>query len=258
MSVITSATTKITLSLTAEQVEMLKLVLGQVVKPAKGRKADAVKVKRTGSLPKGQTPPHLVKWNTYVDTVEAELKGDTIESVWKQWTATNPMSKPRKGSDAEPVSLVTDEKRASFKVIRQVAMRIAKARKEAGLMPAQFQHTPMTDEEKATAKAARASAAASASASALVSAAEESATETKKVRKPRVAKPKAAPAPAPVEEEVEVALEDFTFKGRKYLRLASGECWVRNADGNRGKWAGKYDSVKDKIDTSATEPKVEE
>ena len=257
------STTTVKLTLTAEQVEMLKLVLGQVVKPSAGA-GKGPKVKRIGSAPKGVTPPHLIKWNSYVDSVEAELKTADIDDVWEQWVATNPVNK-------EGVSKATDEARAKFKVIRKIAMAIAKARKESGLMPAEFQHTPMTDEEKAAAKAARKAAKAAAGESGTESTEESSAEEpAKKPRKPRAVKPKVAavpvpvapPAPAPAvteddDDEFEgVALESWSFKGRKYLRTSDGDCWIQNADGGRGKWAGHFDGSK--IDASATEPETEE
>lgn len=269
--------TTVTLSLTPEQVEMLKLVLGQVVKPAgkaaKGKSEP--KAKRTGSAPKGVTPPHLVKWNAYVDSVEAELKTAELDDVWEEWAATNPV-------DKEGNTKATDEKRLKFKVIRQIAMAIAKARKAAGQMPAEFQHAAMTAEEKAAAKEAR-KAAKAAGGSSTESSAEESSAEApaKKPRKPRIAKPKVAapevvpaaapvPAPAPAglpvspiaqpqsigEDDDEVTLESWPFKGRKYLRTPDGDCWIQNADGNRGKWAGHYDGTK--INASAPEPNVEE
>ena len=262
------STTTVKLTLTEEQVEMLKLVLGQVVKPS----AKEPKVKRTGSAPKGVTPPHLVKWNSYVDAVEAELKAADIDNVWEQWTATNPV-------DKEGNSKATEKTRAKFKVIRKIAMAIAKARKEAGDMPVEFQHTPMTAEEKAAAKEARKAAKASASetsaseTSAGETSAEESSAEEKTPKKPRkprakpaaaaaaVATPAPVPAPVPVPVEDEdgdwesISLEEWSFKGRKYLRTPAGDCWIRNADGGQGKWAGRYDGSK--IDASAKEPETE-
>jgi len=294
------STTTVKLTLTEEQVEMLKLVLGQVVKPSKASSTGEKKpkVKRIGSAPKGVTPPHLVKWNAYVDSVEAELKAADIDTVWEQWTATNPV-------DKEGNSKATEETRAKFKVIRKIAMAIAAFRKESGEMPVEFQHTPMTTEEKAAAKearkAAKQAAGESSSESNAESSAESSAEEpAKKPRKPRMIKPKAAaaaaaavavavavekseyvprplskepyrpsllpptprlaaaPAPAAEDEDGEwesVSLEEWSFKGRKYLRTPAGDCWIRNADGGQGKWAGRYDGSK--IDASAKEPDTE-
>jgi hypothetical protein len=260
------STTTVKLTLTEEQVEMLKLVLGQVVKPSKASSTGEKKpkVKRIGSAPKGVTPPHLVKWNAYVDSVEAELKAADIDTVWEQWTATNPV-------DKEGNSKATEETRAKFKVIRKIAMAIAKARKESGEMPVEFQHTPMTAEEKAAAKEARKAAKQAAGESSSESNEESSAEEpAKKLRKPRKLPPTpsllpptprvAAPAPAPAAEDEDgewesVSLEEWSFKGRKYLRTPAGDCWIRNADGGQGKWAGRYDGSK--IDASAKEPDTE-
>lgn len=279
---------------------MLKQVLGQVVKPSKASSGEK-KPKRKGSLEKGVTPAHLVKWNAYVDLVEAELKatadGGDIDAVWNEWAATNPMSKG--------VSKATAEKREKFKVIRQIAMAVAAARKEAGRMPAEFEHTPMTAEEKAAAKAAREAAKAESSAteSATESATSEAPVKKTAVRKPKVkavvpasepeAKPEYVPrplsnepyrpsllpptrtvAPPPVpepapekmvideDEDEGLSLEEWKFKARKYLRVPTGDntfaCWNRNADGSRGKWAGEYSTVKDKIDTSVSEPEIDE
>ena len=212
------------------------------------------KAKRTGSMPKGVMPPHLEKWNAYVDSVEVQLKAMNIDDVWAEWVATDP-------KDKEGNSKATEDKRSKFKVIRQIAMAIAKARKEAGSMPAEFEHKPMTTEEKGAAKTARAT-----NATAPVATEEK----PKKVRKAKVKAPEPVPVPVPVtnfavespnvdaDEDDGVDLVDFKFKGKTYLRAPGGECWARNADGTRGKWAGKYDEVKDKIDPNATEPEVDE
>ena len=66
--------------------------------------------------------------------------------------------------------------------------------------------------------------------------------------------------PSDEEDDDEDALEfsEFMLKGKKYLKLENGACWVRNADGSRGKWAGLYNATKDKLDTAAPEPKLEE
>jgi len=284
----TTTTQKVTLTLTLEQVEMLKQVLGQVVKPSKASSTGEKKPKRKGSLEKGVTPGHLVKWNAYVDLVEAELKATAadgrIDTVWDEWAATNPVSKKDGSSKA------TAEKREKFKVIRQIAMAIAKARKMAGQMPAEFEHTPMTAEEKAAAKAAREAAKAaesSATESATESATSEGAVKKKVVRKPKVKAvvvaapepapyrmpsllppaPRTVPAPAPAEDEdddesVGVTLEPWRFKGKMYQRVPNGDntfaCWNSNADGSRGRWAGQYSTVKDKIDSTVPEPEFDE
>jgi len=284
-----TTTQKVTLTLTLEQVEMLKQVLGQVVKPSKASSNGEKKPKRKGSLEKGVTPGHLVKWNAYVDLVEAELKATAadgrIDTVWDEWAATNPVSKKDGSSKA------TAEKREKFKVIRQIAMAIAKARKMAGQMPAEFEHTPMTAEEKAAAKAAREAAKAaesSATESATESATSEGAVKKKVVRKPKVkavvAAPEPAPyrmpsllppaprtvpapAPAPAEDEdddesVGVTLEPWRFKGKMYQRVPNGDntfaCWNSNADGSRGRWAGQYSTVSAKIDSTVPEPEFDE
>jgi hypothetical protein len=164
-------------------------------------------------------------------------------------------------------------------------------------MPAEFEHTPMTAEEKAAAKAARE--AAKAESSATESATSEAPVKKTAVRKPKVkavvpapepeAKPEyvprplsnepyrpsllpptrtVAPEPAPEkmvideDEDEGLSLEEWKFKARKYLRVPTGDntfaCWNRNADGSRGKWAGEYSTVKDKIDTSVSEPEIDE
>jgi hypothetical protein len=286
-----TTTQKVTLTLTLEQVEMLKQVLGQVVKPSKASSTGEKKPKRKGSLEKGVTPGHLVKWNAYVDLVEAELKATAadgrIDAVWDEWAATNPVSKKDGSSKA------TAEKREKFKVIRQIAMAIAKARKMAGSMPAEYEHTPMTAEEKAAAKAAREAAKAaesSATESATESATSEGAVKKKTVvRKPKVKAVVAAPEPAPCrlpsllpptprtvapapapaatddeddDESVGVTLEPWRFKGKMYQRVPNGDntfaCWNSNADGSRGRWAGQYSTVKDKIDSTVPEPEFDE
>ena len=266
-----------TITLTEEQYQALQAIFTQAsgAKPTKGEKVK--KEKRIGSLPKGETPPHLIKWNSYVDSVETSLKELPLDDVWEQWAATNPVKPGKMTVNAEGKkvrgppgpSRVNDEERAKFKVIRQVAMAIAKARKAAGEMPAEFEHIPMSDDEKAAAKAARAAASSSGSDSETAAPVKE-----KKARKPRTpkAKPTAAPevvaplpaTPPPEDDEEEddderMEFSEFTLKGKKYLKLEGGQCWVRNADGSRGKWAGLYRGHPvDKIDPSVPEPQLDE
>lgn len=73
-------------------------------------------------------------------------------------------------------------------------------------------------------------------------------------KKPKSEKPAKKIAAA---EEDEVSAELWTWKGKKYFRTGSNECWFAGADGAMGKWAGVYDPVTDDIDATATEPEVE-
>jgi hypothetical protein len=72
-------------------------------------------------------------------------------------------------------------------------------------------------------------------------------------KSPAAAAKPAAPAPAADDDEI----RPWTFKGKKYLRTGAGECWLMNADGSQGKWAGLYDPTTDTIDASAEEPVCE-
>lgn len=263
-----SAITTVTLALTADQLETLKQVLSLAVKPGKATAGAPKKQRRQKGDPpkeKGPTPAHLVKWNSYVDTVYEEVKALPVDAVWDLWIATEPMTKPKKDSGEEPQSRNTPEERAKFKVIRKIAMAIAAHRKATGQMPAEYQHTAMTAEEKKAAAAARKAAKASGSSSESESST-ASAAKPVAVKKARVAKAAPVPVAAPVaepepEDEGEAEgdeLEDFKLAGRQYLKHSSGACWVRNSDGTRGKWAGQYNSATKKIDASAPEPQVEE
>ena len=49
----------------------------------------------------------------------------------------------------------------------------------------------------------------------------------------------------------------WTWKSKKYFRTSANECWVANADGSMGKWAGVYDPIADSIDADAEEPEIE-
>ena len=248
----------ITIELTAAQVEQLTKTGKVTVKPGKGIVAGkATKTPKVAKAPgeKGETPPHLVKWNSYVDSVLAELKGVDTESAWELYAATEPVSKPKKGSDSEAESLVTDETKEKFKVTRKVAMAIASWRKKNGTMPEEFIYIPMTAEEKAAAKEAR-------------SVASETTSTTKAPKKPTAAKKPIVAKPVPVveavpplpeedEDEGEVAVfVDFTNKGKTYIQLPDGSSWVKNSNGDRGKWAGRWDGKK--FDTTAPEPVFEE
>lgn len=90
-------------------------------------------------------------------------------------------------------------------------------------------------------------------------AAKPKAKAEKPAAKSKAEKPakKSAPAPTPAAEEDEVSAELWTWKGKKYFRTSSNECWLAEADGSMGKWAGIYDPVADDIDTDAEEPEVE-
>lgn len=83
----------------------------------------------------------------------------------------------------------------------------------------------------------------------------------KPAAKPKAEKPAkkaaSAPAPAPAAEEDEVSAELWTWKGKKYFRTSNNECWLAEADGSMGKWAGVYDPVADDIDADAEEPEIE-
>jgi hypothetical protein len=59
------------------------------------------------------------------------------------------------------------------------------------------------------------------------------------------------------DSDEEEELVPWTLNGKSYLRSSKNECWFRNADGTQGKWAGKYDPSKNKIDASAKEPECE-
>ncbi len=63
----------------------------------------------------------------------------------------------------------------------------------------------------------------------------------------------AAPTSAPkVEEEEELVLEEETINGITYLMSPKKECWLMDADGTQGAWAGIYNGST--IDDTAEEP----
>ena len=61
----------------------------------------------------------------------------------------------------------------------------------------------------------------------------------------------------PDEDDGEDAARLWTWKSKKYFRTTANECWVANADGSMGKWAGVYDPIADSIDADAEEPEIE-
>jgi len=63
--------------------------------------------------------------------------------------------------------------------------------------------------------------------------------------------------PAAAADEDEDAARLWTWKSKKYFRTSANECWVANADGSMGKWAGVYDPIADSIDADAEEPEIE-
>jgi hypothetical protein len=58
-------------------------------------------------------------------------------------------------------------------------------------------------------------------------------------------------------DEYEGEVKPWLFDGKIYFRDVFGNCWIRNTNGIPGKWAGKYDPSKNKIDASAKEPELE-
>lgn len=63
----------------------------------------------------------------------------------------------------------------------------------------------------------------------------------------------AVPTSAPkVEEEEELVLEEETINGITYLMSPKKECWLMDADGTQGAWAGIYNGST--IDDTAEEP----
>lgn len=53
-------------------------------------------------------------------------------------------------------------------------------------------------------------------------------------------------------------LHPWTFGGKKYLRMASGEIYETDAEGGLGAWAGMWDAKTQKIDDSVPEPEYDE
>lgn len=97
--------------------------------------------------------------------------------------------------------------------------------------------------------------------------------EEEEVVKPKMVPSKAAakPVPAPVSAkrpavvkkdiwtcEDDGQLHPWTFGGKKYLRMFSGEVYEAGEDGGCGEWAGMWDAKKQKIDDSVAEPNYDE
>ena len=127
----------------------------------------------------------------------------------------------------------------------------AKVKAEAPEKPAKAPKAPKEAKPKADKKADKPVAKPKAEKAAAKPKAEKPAKKAEKPAK------KAAPTPAPAAEEDEVSAELWTWKGKKYFRTSANECWLANADGSMGKWAGVYDPVADDIDADADEPEVE-
>jgi hypothetical protein len=79
----------------------------------------------------------------------------------------------------------------------------------------------------------------------------------KKEKKAEVVKTEVVAPVASTEEEEAESVTIWTFKGKSYYRTSSNECWECNKDNSKGKWAGVYDPVADKIDDSVAEPELE-
>ncbi len=77
------------------------------------------------------------------------------------------------------------------------------------------------------------------------------------VAAPQVAAPLASMAPiaaaiAATAEEDDLELEEVTIGGAQYLMTNKSECWLMEADGSQGAWAGVYDGKT--IDDTIEEP----
>jgi hypothetical protein len=80
---------------------------------------------------------------------------------------------------------------------------------------------------------------------------------TPKVATPKAAAPLASMAPiaaaiAATAEEDDLELEEVTIGGAQYLMTNKSECWLMEADGSQGAWAGVYDGKT--IDDTIEEP----
>lgn len=78
-----------------------------------------------------------------------------------------------------------------------------------------------------------------------------------KAKEPKAKEPKAKAKVEAVAETEETTVEPWTFKGKKYLRTPSNECWLATEDDEMGAWAGVYDATTDKIDDSVPAPEIE-
>jgi hypothetical protein len=96
---------------------------------------------------------------------------------------------------------------------------------------------------------------------------EEEEKPKKMVASSKAATPKPAPAVAkkPMVAKKEAwdvpddnQLHPWTFRGKKYLRMYSGEIYESDESNGMGAWAGMWDAKAQKIDDSVEEPTYED
>ena len=238
-----------------------------------GKKAKKEKKEKDPNAPKREQSESVIAWRTYVQAVHAEMKetdptaklGDAMAEASRRREAGDAAAPPK--SAPKPKKVASDEEKEAKAAAKAAAKAEAAAAREEAKAAAKAAKESAAAEVKAAKEAEKAAIAeAKEKAKAAAAAAKELAKAASK--KPSAAKPAApAPAPAPAatvsnsaaqnvsQEEDEESLSPWTFKGVNYWRSSQNECWLQTADGQMGKWAGKFDTVKNKI-VPAAEPKL--
>jgi colicin import membrane protein len=234
----------------------VKQSLKEAVK--EGKAARKQKKEKDPNAPKREQSESVKAWLSYVQAVHAEMKAANPES--KYGDAMTEASRRREAGDAaapakaEPKPKVKKAVDESGKAAAKEA-KAAKAAADKEAKAADKEQKKADKEAEKAAKAAAKEAEKEAKEAAKQKAKVAVATKAKKPSVASAAAAAAAPAPAPAPSDEEEDLMPWTHKGVNYWRSAANDCWLRTADNQLGKWAGRFDTAKDKV-VPAPEPKL--
>ncbi len=211
---------------------------------------------------------------------EDETKSEKSESsskVVKRMTiaekeAEQARKKAEKEAEKEAKKAAKEAEKAEKKAAKEAEKALKAAEKTTA--PKKATSSAKTPIPAAAAKAVLAAKAAEAKASKSVASSKASVVseepEEDEEEKPKMvpSKKAVAPAAAPkkplVKKDLWGTVEDdgqlhpWTFGGKKYLRMFSGEIYECDAKGELGPWAGMWDAKTQKIDDSVAEPEYDE
>lgn len=220
---------------------MLETLEAQVM----GNKA-AVPKAPAAEKPKRQASDALKAWNAYVDKVKADMiaTGWTHPETGKPATRKDAMQEAKARRDTDPDAYKPKPKPVA-------------APKPAAAAAADGEAKPkrvLTEEHKAKMAAGRKAAAERRKAEKEAEAAAALSEEAPPSPRPQ---PKSVSFRAPLPEsddEAAPALLPISIKGKRFLyNPDTNGCYKRDADGNKGEWAGLLDPVKKEIDASIKE-----
>jgi hypothetical protein len=226
-------------------IQGLRAMLETLEAQVTGTKVVAVPKAPIAEKPKRQASDALKAWNAYVDKVKADMlaSGWTHPETGKPVTRKDAMQEAKARRDTDPDAYKPKPK----------PVAAAKAAPTDGEVKAEKPKRVLTEEHKAKMAAGRKAAAERRKAE---KEAEAASVTEESPPSPRPA-PKSVSFQPPLPEsddEAAPVLLPLGFKGRKFLlNPETNGVYKRDAEGNKGEWAGLYDPLKKEIDASIKE-----